>query len=353
MMDQMQPRTAMTVRGEIDVNLLGPTLMHEHLFVDATMFWESEDGLPDGATRPMDPKLAGIARWNPSVVLDNLRIDPKDDYALIVGEIAELVAGSGPGTCLVDLSTTPVGPYPEALHRLSVETGAHIVFGTGVYVDAVHPDWVRSASVTQLEDHLEREITEGVAGTTIRAGIIGEIGTSAQTTPSEIQMLRAAAHVGQRTGVSVNIHCEPPELAVVHQILDILEGEGLDPTRTYLSHLDEIADLEYHREVLRRGVVVGFDSFGQDHYFSPTLKARSDLERGSTLMSLIEDGFVEQLVLAQDVSKKTHLKAFGGMGFDHVTQRVVPRLREHARMTEVQAHAMLVDTPRRLLANVR
>ena len=344
--------TTMTVLGEVDVELLGPTLMHEHLFTDVTMFWDAQESIDGGADRPMTPLLAGIARWNANVVRDNLRIHPEHDYPLVAAEIVELVATAGPGTCLVDLSTVPIGPHPEAVRRLSAQTRAHIVLGTGIYVDAGHPEWVRAADVGRLQEHLERELLIGVAGTDIRAGIIGEIGTSAVVTESEQRMLRAAARAGTATGVAVNIHCVPPELAVVHGILDTLEAEGLDPARTYLSHLDEIADPDYLIAVLRRGVVVGFDSFGQENYFSATWRARSDLEKGTMLMRLIDEGFGDQLVLAQDVCKKSHLKAFGGTGFDHVTERVVPRLMANAGLTRSQADAMLVRTPRRLLGRV-
>lgn len=344
--------TTMTVLGEVEVDQLGPTLMHEHLFTDVTMFWEADQAGIDGADRPMTPDLGGIARWNANVVRDNLRIHPEHDFRFVADEITQLVATAGPGTCLVDLSTVPIGPHPEAVRRLSSETGAHVVLGTGIYVDAGHPDWVRDSDVGRLQEHLERELLVGVAGTDVRAGVIGEIGTSAIVTESELRMLSAAARAATATGVAVNIHCEPPELSVVHGILDALEAEGLDPSRTYLSHLDEIADPAYLSSVLRRGVVVGFDSFGQENYFSATWRARSDLEKGAMLMHLIEEGFVDQLVLAQDVCKKSHLKAFGGMGFDHVTTRVVPRLMAHAGLTREQADAMLVHTPRRLLGRV-
>lgn len=343
--------TVMTVLGAIEADRLGPTLMHEHLFADVSVFWDPRSALDDGATRPMSASLAGQARWEANVVRDNLVIAPDADADVVEAEVRDFQDSAGPGACIVDLSTRPIGPYPDALRRMAERTGAHIVLGTGVYVDAVHPEWVRAATPAEVEARLEGEIVDGFGDSGVRAGIIGEIGTSAEVTASEEKVLRAAARVAGRTGLTLNVHCEPPELAVVHQILDLIDGEGLDPSRVYLSHLDEIADLDYHREVLRRGVVVGFDSFGQDNHFSPTWMARSDLEKGRTLMALVGEGFVDQLVLAQDVCRKSHLKAYGGTGLDHVTRRVVPRLIAHAGLTDEQAHTMLVATPRRLLAN--
>jgi phosphotriesterase-related protein len=136
---------------------------------------------------------------------------------------------------------------------------------------------------------------------------------------------------------------------VVLQILDVLESEGHDLRRTSLSHLDEIADLDYHEAVLQRGVITGFDSFGQDGYFSPTWKSRSDLEKAETMVELIRRGYEDQLVVSMDMGKKHYLKRFGGMGYDHVLNNVAPRLRMHYGVTEEQLQKLLVDTPRRLL----
>ena len=133
-------------------------------------------------------------------------------------------------------------------------------------------------------------------------------------------------------------------------IIDILViDEEVDASRIYISHLDEIVDLDYHVQVLARGVVIGFDSFGQDGYYTPTWKSRSDLEKMTTLAKLVELGFRNQLVLSQDLGKKHYLRAFGGMGYDHVLNRVVPRLKANFGISESIVEDLLVTTPRRLL----
>lgn len=108
--------------------------------------------------------------------------------------------------------------------------------------------------------------------------------------------------------------------------------------------MDEIIDIEYLETVLRRGVIVGFDSFGQDGYFSPTLKSRSDQEKMETLVALIERGYEDQLVLSMDMGKKHYLKRFGGMGYDHVLRRIIPRLRQIYGVTDVVMDKLLVTT---------
>jgi phosphotriesterase-related protein len=200
-----------------------------------------------------------------------------------------------------------------------------------------------------LTAELYRQVQHGILGTAVRPGILGELGTSAILAPCEERVLRAGARVARQTGLAINVHCEPPTVEVAHQILDVLAGEGHDLTRTYLSHLDEIADLDYHTSLLDRGIVVGFDSFGQDGYFSASWKSRSDLAKMTTAAALIEKGYGDQLVLAQDISRKHMLHALGGFGYDHVVRRVVPRLQELFGVDDAVVRAMLVTTPRRLL----
>ena len=262
---------------------------------------------------------AGPARWNNTAFRDNLAFLPDQDYELLVEEVREF-HGAG-GSCIVDLSNQGIGPFPEATKRLATELEMHVVLGCGFYIHDSHPDWLENASVNDLEDALATELREGILQSGVRPGIIGEIGTSEQLHPCEERVLRAAARVAHRTGTAINVHAHPPDLAVVMRIIDILVGEQeVDADRIYISHLDEIVDVDYHARVLERGVVVGFDSFGQDGYYTPTWKSRSDLEKMTTLAKMVEFGFAAQLVVAQDLGRKHYLRANGGMGFDHVIQ---------------------------------
>jgi phosphotriesterase-related protein len=214
-----------------------------------------------------------------------------------------------------------------------------------------HPEWVAGSSVDDLEARLLAEVEHGLEGTDVRPGLIGELGTSAELHPDEERVLRAGARVARRTGLPINIHCDPPRrVGVVLQILDVLESEGADLRRVSLSHLDEIEDLDYHQAVLQRGVITGFDSFGHEGgYFNPTWRSLSDMAKMTTLVELARRGYEEQLVLSQDMHRKHFLHRFGGHGYDHVLQRIVPRLRTTYGLDEATLDAMLVGTPRRLL----
>ena len=339
----------MTVRGPISPSELGPTMTHEHIFVDSRQAWSPSPEIldPEAATRPFEVRLAGISRWNQSAYRENLVQSPEDDYEMIREEVGEYVRAGG-GT-IVELTTIGLNPAPAALARLSADLDLHIVAGTGFYVRALHPPWVEGRSVAELTEFLGREVTEGMGGTSIRPGIIGEIGTSERLFAVEERVLRASARVAVETGTPINVHCHPPALEVVQRILDILEEEGHPLNRTSLSHLDEITDLDYHRAVLERGPLVGFDSFGQDGYFEPTWKSKSDQAKLETMLALAEAGFEDQLIMAQDMHKKHYLLRYGGFGYNHVLTRVVPRMKLTYGVDDGLLEKLLVTNPAQLL----
>ena len=114
-----------------------------------------------------------------------------DDLELAVQETGCFAALGG--GAIVDLSTRTIGPYPEQLAEIARRTGLHIIAGTGFYVQIAHPAWVAGATVEDLAAQMVGELTSGFAGTAVRAGIIGEIGTRSPIHPDEEKALRAAA----------------------------------------------------------------------------------------------------------------------------------------------------------------
>ncbi len=50
------------------------------------------------------------------------------------------------------------------------------------------------------------------------------------------------------------------------------------------------------------------------------------------------------------MGKKHYLLRFGGMGYDHVMRRIVPRLKDSFGLTDELIHKLMVTNPRRLLA---
>jgi phosphotriesterase-related protein len=57
----------------------------------------------------------------------------------------------------------------------------------------------------------------------------------------------------------------------------------------------------------------------------------------------------DRITLAQDICLKHELAGFGGQGYAHVLESIVPRML-HAGVPEASIEQMLVETPARLLA---
>ena len=57
---------------------------------------------------------------------------------------------------------------------------------------------------------------------------------------------------------------------------------------------------------------------------------------------------MDQIVLAQDICMKLMMVKYGGWGYGHILNRVLPRFRR-VGISEQAIRTMLVDNPRRLL----
>ncbi len=332
-----------TVLGPIAADELGPTNMHEHVFVDArTWLTPPREPLPENSNVTMEN--IGFLRWNPMALEDNLVID---DLQLAIEEVSSLKAVGGSG--LVDMTCIGIGPRIEDLVTVSEATGLHIMAGCGFYVHPTHPEWVERASAEELTEFLLSELTNGIQPTNIRPALIGEIGTSGPITERERKVLVAAGRAGAQTGAAVNVHLEARARHAI-EVVEILCGEGMPADRVILSHMDSgTLDRDYHLAAARTGAILEYDLFGSEQYFLDGWKDPTDDERMQYVRLLVDEGYAGQLVLGSDVWVKTCLRHYGGMGYDHVQKRIVPALERVYGVDRAALDKMLVETPRRLL----
>lgn len=345
--------SVMTVTGAISPDEVGMTLMHEHLAIDLSVYFEDDGTTPELVDAPVTMDVLHKLRRRPfSTTRQNMVLD---DPELIAKEV-KLFADAG-GSTICDVSTVDMGRKPQILKQIAENTGVNVVMGTGFYIDPSHPDWVQSKSVDEVADYFLRDLREGVDGTGIRAGIIGEIGTSGipgtdgaeQVTPGEEKVLRGAARAGIQTGAAVMVHLAITGFGA-HRVLDILAEEGLPPERIVMAHMDTFEDFDQHLSVAERGVYLEFDCLGRE-YWTEELGHRPwghDGWRVRYLAELVERGFGDRLLLAQDVALKMDLCAFGGVGYAHVPNVIVPML-SRSGVSDENISRMLVDNPREVL----
>jgi phosphotriesterase-related protein len=340
----------MTVLGPVPADRLGRTSMHEHLLFNLETYLHQP---PDPADAPFaEAPLALENLWwvreHPMASRDNLvQADPE----LAAAEVERFRAAGG--TTIVEVSSIGLARDVHGLRRIAERTGVNIVAGTGYYVGSSHPPQLAGRSVEDVTDELLRDLREGVDGTTIRAGVIGEIGTSDPLYETEALVLRAAARAQAQTGAAMVVHPAPQQRSAeaFAPWLDILEREGAIPSRVVISHLEaRLGERPEDFAVLaRRGYMLALDTWGNaKHYESRDFTMPSDADRIRLLVRLVGEGLAPSLVLAQDVCYRDALTAFGGPGYGHILRAICPRLLA-AGVPASALDTMLIENPRRVL----
>ena len=337
-------RVVHTVRGPIDPADLGITLAHEHLWMDSTplravhRYRATDAGWWDVAA-------AAEARWNPGSHPDNYRLTDVD------ASVEELVPFTrAGGKAIVELTPPSLGRDPIRVREISERSGVHVVIGAGQYLEPVHDPWVAMATEREIADRLIGEARQGIGGTGIRAGIFGEIGTSDPVTPGEVRVLGAVAAAAVETGLAISVHLHPWG----HEgplVLDRLVEAGAAPERVILGHLNTAIDRpDDLRALADRGATLGFDLFGFDHsLLGPGRWPPSDRDVATVVGTLVRDGYADRIVLGQDIGVRTRLRRWGGWGYGHLLEHVLPVMLELG-IEDRAIRTMIVDNPARLLA---
>ena len=75
-----------------------------------------------------------------------------------------------------------------------------------------------------------------------------------------------------------------------------------------------------------------------------------DNERIKTVKEQIDRGNLEKILISQDVCFKVCLTKWGGYGYAHILENIVPGLRQ-VGVTEEQIHTILIENPKRFLSS--
>ena len=214
-----------TVLGPISPRCLGITLTHEHLMFQGsiglshTLQEASELAFYE---KPVSMETLGRIRYHDALNADNSRLD---DIPTAIDEVG-LYKQYGGGS-LVDATSLGIGRDPIGLARISRATGVNIVMGGSYYVDDRHPPEMDNLSEDDITHQIVGDIKEGVEGTALRTGIIGETGCSWPMTDNEKKVLRASARAQRLTGAPILIHPGRNEVSPL-EIIEVQTGNYLD-----------------------------------------------------------------------------------------------------------------------------
>lgn len=298
----------MTVNGPVEPSALGVTHCHEHVLVDLRHSLSKFDAI-------------------------------LDDEELAVDELHAL--RSAGGGAVVDMTNAGMGRDVQALRRIALETGLHIIASTGYYTEPYYTQEVYRLPINRLADVMVQELEAGIDDTDIRAGIIAEIGTGRDfITPAEERVFRAAARAQRRTGAAIYTHTYLEQLVL--EQLEILRDEGVDPGRVVVGHLGDFRNLDRVYAIAEQGAYLGIDHIGMR-------VQQTDRQRAKSVARLVRDGFASQLLLSLDICQKSRLQWYGGAGYDYLLAGFVPLLLEEG-VDPAVIQTMLVENPARLLA---
>lgn len=352
-----KPGYVQTVLGPVDPAQLGKVLHHEHLASLVPGPWLSggHRNAPDADGR------FDVAPDDPDYFEDQVRQG--------VGAVSGLKR-LGFDT-VADLSPYGVvgrsdhGENVNILKRISEESGLHIILGSSTYLDSFSPAWVGEATVEELTARFVEDITIGIAGTGLKAGILGEQATGlGEILPHEEISLRAAVRAHAATGVSLVTHTTHGTMAL--EQIEIFRQEGADLSRVVIGHMDIQPDLDYVIEVLNQGVNIAFDTIGKqswDFFLEPGPQHpregeypkrayfRSDRERAIRLVELVARGYESQLFVSQDLTgAEVYLnpKTHGQWGLGYLGAVFLPMCIHHG-LDPKKIDVLTRDNPVRLL----
>jgi phosphotriesterase-related protein len=319
--------TVETARGAVDVNRLGATLMHEHIFIRNP---ELEQNYPNES-------------WN------------QDRFvALACDKFRELKARGIDS--LVDLTVLGLGPdirlIQAVVERLDFDFNIILATGYYTYKDVapyfrMHGPGRRVDVPEPLDAMFLKDIRQGIGASNIKAALI-KIATDEYDFTADLErVFAAAARVHLQTGVPITTHTSAKKKGGLDQQA-FLKKQGVDLRNVIIGHCGDTNDLDYLRQVLDAGSIIGMDRFGIDSYNRPE-------DRINTVAELCRRGYADRMILSHDAAvfsintePQHRARIFPNWHYNYVPDTVIPELRKRD-VSEAQIRQMMVENPKRIL----
>ena len=322
----MTPHTVPTFTGDVTADRLGPTLIHEHVFVG-------------------DPELDRN--------LPHPEWDEQDAIEQAVDGFTRLYE-LGIRT-VVDLTVLGLGRDVERVRQVAERAPVNLVASTGYYTSDVLPPYFRThgpgllvGGPDPLIELFVGDIERGIGDTGIRAGMLKVASDIGGITSDVERVFTAAAVAHLQTGVPITTHSHAASRGGLEQ-QRLLERLKAPLDRVVIGHSGDSADLAYLRELADNGSYLGFDRFGMEH-------VAKDEDRIRTLLALLDHGYAERIVLSHDAAFFSRVtppswraKTVPHWHMENLSRRILPRLR-HEGVNEATIQMLMVDNPRRLLS---
>ncbi|PWD97957.1 phosphotriesterase family protein [Marinilabilia rubra] len=307
-----------TVKGEIPVEEMGVSLIHEHVIVD----WIGVDS-------------TGAHRWDKSKVVERALpffLEAKD---------------KGVNTFF---ACTPafLGRDPIVLKELSEKSGIDIVTNTGYY-GAGNNKFVPKHAFEDSAEEIARvwidEFQNGIEGTGIYPGFI-KVAVDRNDTLSAMhnKIIRAAAIAHKATGLTIVSHTGPDGPAFSQ--LKILKEEGVSPEAFVWTHA-QAGTLPGHIKAARQGAWISIDNlrYIDSGFSSNTGNVDWFVDR---LTALKNENVLDKVLISHDSGWYNVGQENGGdyRGYTDIFEHLIPALKENG-FSQEDIDLLLVKNPQR------
>ena len=321
-------KTVNTVTGPVPSDTLGKTYIHEHILFG----YPGYQG--DLSVAPFD--------WDSALQLSIDTIKPiMDNYGL---------------KTVVDATPNECGRNVRFLKAVSEATGLNIIPASGYYFEGEGaPAYFKQRSgltniLPEVIEMYTTEVTAGIEGTDIKAGVFKLASSKGQITPYEEVFFKAAAQVSSQEGIPIITHTQEGTMGV--QQAEILIDAGADPKRVMIGHMCGSTDIQYHLNTLAKGVYISFDRFG----LQVIAGCPTDSARETVLAGLCAAGYADRIMLGHDAIlnwlgrpvavPEQALPLIVNWNWNNIMENVIPAIKKMG-VSEEQLHLMLVENPKR------
>jgi len=308
----------MTVKGPIESEDMGLTLIHEHIMVD----WIGADS-------------TGYQRWDRADVLD------------VALPYLEAIKKHGITTFL-DCTPAYLGRDPYVLKALADNTGLHIITNTGYYGSGKNkyiPKSTQNATAEVMASHWIAEFENGIDGSGIRPGFI-KISVKNEDNLSDVHtnLITAAGLTHLKTGLTIVSHTGGDAPAMAQ--LEVLKEMGVSPSAFVWTHAQN-GTLKGYEQAAKEGAWISLDNINSS-------ASNEDGTIGNidwfvqTLSKLKEKGILEHILISHDAGWYNVGQKNGGeyRAYTDLFTELIPRLLQNG-FTEKDIDILLRQNPKR------
>ena len=281
----------------------GYTLMHEHIFID----------------------LSGIKK------LDDCRLDCKNET---IEEFKKLYENGVRN--ITEVTNIGMGRDVNYIKEVSEKSGINVICATGFYKEPFYPEFVYEKNEKELSEIMKNDILKGIDGTDIKAGIIGEIGSSKDIiTETELKVFKSAIIAHLETGVPITTHTSLGTMG--HEQVKLFKEYKVNTDKIVIGHVDLSGNVEYILEMLYNSVYVEFDTIGKNNYLADDIRIEM-------LKEIEKRELIDRVFLSMDITRKSNMEYKRGIGYNYIFNVFIPKLKE-AGIKENSIEKMLKINP--------